>query len=112
MTLKYDTAERHLEQAGMRLTRHPSEAGVDWRLTLPGGEHVEAWEPGTSGLSPPTEIFRLIEGISAGKELVADPPPRSQPLEPADEYSRFEALTRQLVSESTSRPWRDGSDAA
>jgi hypothetical protein len=48
----YDTAERDLEQAGMTLVRQPSEAGVEWRLTLPQGELVEAWEPGTSGLVP------------------------------------------------------------
>ena len=36
----------------MTLARQPSEAGVDWLLTLPGGDLVEAWEPGTSGLVP------------------------------------------------------------
>jgi hypothetical protein len=112
VTPEYDTAERDLERAGMTLSRHPSEAGVDWRLTLPGGEQVEGWEPGTSGLSPPTEILRLIEGTTAGKELVAGPIPRSQPRELPDEYTRFEELTRQLVSGSASHPWRGGSDAA
>ncbi len=96
----------------MTLSRHPSEAGVDWRLTLSGGEHVEGWEPGTSGLSPPTEVLRLIEGITAGKELVAKPPPRPQSGEPPDEYTRFDQLTRRLLSGSASRPWRAGSDAA
>jgi hypothetical protein len=112
VTPEYDTAERDLQQAGMTLSRHPSEAGVDWRLTLPGGEQVEGWEPGTSGLSPPAEIVRLIAGITAGKELVAGPPPRSQPLELPNEYARFEELARQLLSEPASRPWRAGSDAA
>ena len=110
MTHGYDTAERDLEQAGMTLARQPSEAGVEWRLTLPHGELVEAWEPGTSGLVPPAEIRHRIELVTAGKDLVPDPPPRSQPREPAaDEFRRFEELTRRLVR--TSRPRRAGSGA-
>jgi hypothetical protein len=108
---EYDTPERDLEQARMTLSRHPAEAGIDWRLSLPRGEQVEAWEPGTSGLSPPAEILRLIESVTAGKELVPTPPARSQPAKrPADEFARFEELTRQLVK--TSGPWRAGSGAA
>ena len=95
MEHEYDTAERDLERAGMTLSRHPSEAGVDWRLTLPHGEQIEAWEPGTAGLAPPPEITRFIRSISAGKRLVPDPPPRELPSE---EYGRFEELTRRLVS--------------
>ncbi len=91
----YDTVERDLERAGIALSRHPSEAGVGWRLALPHGEQVEAWEPGTAGLAPPSEIGRLIKSITAGKVLVADPPPRDLP---SVEYGRFEELTRQLVS--------------
>jgi len=91
---EYDTAERDLERAGMTLSRHPSEAGVDWRLTLPHGEQIEAWEPGTAGLAPPPEITRFIRSILAGKRLVPDPPPRALPSE---EYGRFEELTRRLV---------------
>ena len=79
----------------MALSRHPSEAGVEWRLALPHGEQVEAWEPGTTGSTPPPEIARLIKSITAGKDLVADPPPRELP---SDEYGPFEELTRQLVS--------------
>ncbi len=114
MAHQYDTVERDLEHAGMTLSRHPSEAGVDWRLTLPRGEQIEAWEPGTTGLSPPPEIGRLIESITADKELVpALPPRRSKPTDvPSDEYGRFEALTRQLVTGSPSLPWRAGSGAA
>ncbi len=106
----YDTAERDLEQAGMTLARQPSEAGVDWLLTLPGGDLVEAWEPGTSGLVPPPEVMSRIERVTAGRDLVPDPPVRALPREPAaDEYGRFEDLTRQLVT--ASRPWRAGSGA-
>lgn len=94
--MTYDTDERDLERAGMTLSRHPSEAGIDWRLTLPHGERVEGWEPGTAGLAPPSEITRLIRGITAGKALVANPPPRELP---SDAYGRFEELTRRLVSE-------------
>jgi hypothetical protein len=95
VTHEYDTAERDLERAAMALSRHPSEAGVEWRLALPHGEQVDAWEPGIAGLAPPPEIERLIKSITAGKDLVADPPPRELP---SDEYGRFEELTRQLVS--------------
>jgi CHAD domain-containing protein len=75
----YDTVERDLERLGMTLSRLPSEAGVEWRLTLPRGERVEAWEPGTNGLSPPAEVIRLIEGVVAGKELVPGPPLSHEP---------------------------------
>jgi len=92
---EYDTPERDLERAGMTLERRPSEAGVDWRLTLARGEQVEAWEPGTTGLAPPAEIVRLIGKVTAGKDLVPDPPPRELPSE---EYARFEALARRLVN--------------
>jgi CHAD domain-containing protein len=70
----YDTLDRDLEQLGMTLSRLPSEAGVTWRLTLPRGERVEAWEPGTDGLAPPPEIMRLTQGVVSGKELVSGPP--------------------------------------
>jgi CHAD domain-containing protein len=75
----YDTVERDLERLGMTLARLPSEAGVEWRLTLPRGERVEAWEPGTEGLSPPAEITRLIDSVTAGKNLVPGPPLSSEP---------------------------------
>jgi CHAD domain-containing protein len=70
----YDTVERDLERLGMTLSRLPSEAGVEWRLTLSRGERVEAWEPGTNGLSPPAEVMSLIGGVVAGKPLVPGPP--------------------------------------
>jgi CHAD domain-containing protein len=70
----YDTAERDLERLGMTLSRLPTEAGVTWRLSLPRGEQVEAWEPGNAGLSPPDDVMRLIGGVVAGKELVPGPP--------------------------------------
>jgi CHAD domain-containing protein len=75
----YDTIDRDLERLGMTLSRLPSEAGVEWRLTLPRGERVEAWEPGTNGLSPPEEITRLIGRVTAGKKLVPGPPLSSEP---------------------------------
>ncbi|MFL5943625.1 MAG: CHAD domain-containing protein [Gaiellaceae bacterium] len=75
----YDTVERDLERLGMTLSRLPSEAGVEWRLTLPRGERVEAWEPGTNGLSPPAEVMRPIEGVVAGKPLVPGPPLSREP---------------------------------
>jgi CHAD domain-containing protein len=75
----YDTVERDLERLGMTLARLPSEAGVRWRLALPRGERVEAWEPGNNGLSPPSEIMRLIGGVVAGKELVPGPPLTTDP---------------------------------
>ena len=40
----------------MTVSRFPLEAGVLWRLRLPRGESVEAWEPGNKGLAPPPEI--------------------------------------------------------
>lgn len=70
----YDTPDRDLERVGMTLSRLPSEAGVEWRLTLPRGERVEAWEPGTNGLAPPEEIVRLIGSVTEGKALVPGPP--------------------------------------
>jgi len=75
----YDTIDGDLERLGTRLSRLPSEAGAEWRLTLPRGERVEAWEPGTNGLSPPVEIMRLIGGVVAGKELAAGPPVPTEP---------------------------------
>lgn len=69
----YDTADRDLERVGMTLSRLPSEAGVEWRLTLPRGERVEAWEPGTNGLVPPEEIVHLIAAVTADKPLVPGP---------------------------------------
>lgn len=75
----YDTVDRDLERLGLTLSRLPSEAGVEWRLVLPRGEKVEAWEPGTNGLSPPAEIMRLIEGVLAGKPLVPGPPLSHEP---------------------------------
>ncbi|MGH2934903.1 MAG: CHAD domain-containing protein [Gaiellaceae bacterium] len=75
----YDTVDRDLERLEMTLSRLPSEAGVTWRLVLPRGERVEAWEPGTDGLSPPDEITRLIVGVLAGKELVPGPPASRDP---------------------------------
>src|SRR5581483_11275613 len=52
----YDTVDRDLERVGMTIARLPAEAGVVWRLSLPRGERVEAWEPGNDGLAPPDEI--------------------------------------------------------
>lgn len=75
----YDTADRDLERLGMTLSRLPSEAGVEWRLTLPRGERVEAWEPGTNGLAPPEDIVRLIGSVTAGKPLVPGPPLSDHP---------------------------------
>jgi len=75
----YDTIDRDLERLGMRVARLPLEAGVVWRLELPRGERVEAWEPGNEGLAPPTEIARLIEGVAAGKPLVPAPPVSTDP---------------------------------
>jgi hypothetical protein len=107
VTHEYDTPERDLERAGMALTRHSSEAGIDWRLTLPHGEQVEAWEPGTSGLVPPPEIARLIRSVTAGQDLVPSPPPRELPAD----YGRFEELTRRLFSAPPPRPRQAGSGA-
>jgi CHAD domain-containing protein len=76
---EYDTLDRDLERLGMTVSRLPVEAGVVWRLELPRGERVEAWEPGNAGLAPPGEIARLIEGVVAGKELVPAPPASSDP---------------------------------
>ena len=76
---EYDTLDRDLERLGMKLARLPSEAGVVWRLELPRGERVEAWEPGTSGLAPPADILRLIEAVIGGKELVPTLPVGSDP---------------------------------
>lgn len=76
---EYDTVDRDLEQLGMRVSRLPSEAGVVWRLSLPRGEQVEAWEPGTGGLVPPDEIARLIESAAGEKPLVPAPPVSDEP---------------------------------
>lgn len=76
---EYDTADRDLEQLGMTVARMPLEAGALWRLDLPRGERIEAWEPGNAGLQPPPEIMRLIGGVIAGKPLVPAPPVSSDP---------------------------------
>ncbi|HEY7396908.1 MAG TPA: CHAD domain-containing protein [Gaiellaceae bacterium] len=75
----YDTVDRDLEQAGMTIARLPSEAGVVWRLTLPRGERVEEWAPGTGGLALPDGIARLVDGVVAGKPLVPGPPLGDEP---------------------------------
>ena len=75
----YDTVDRDLERLGMTISRLPSEAGVVWRLTLPQGEQVEAWEPGNAGLSLPGEITRLIAGVVGGKELLPSAPVSADP---------------------------------
>ena len=49
----YDTVDRDLERLGMTVSRLPVEAGVVWRLRLPSGEQVEAWEPGKADLHLP-----------------------------------------------------------
>jgi CHAD domain-containing protein/energy-coupling factor transporter ATP-binding protein EcfA2 len=71
---EYDTVERDLERSEMTVARFPLEAGVLWRLRLPRGESVEAWEPGNNGLAPPAEIASLIETVAAGRPLVPMPP--------------------------------------
>ena len=76
---EYDTVDRDLEQLGMKIARLPSEAGVVWRLELPRGERVEAWEPGTAGLSPPEAITRFTGAVTAGKALVPTAPVGSDP---------------------------------
>jgi CHAD domain-containing protein len=76
---EYDTADRDLEQLGMTVSRFPLEAGAFWRLELPRGERVEAWEPGNTGLAPPAEVMRLIESVVAGKPLVPAPPVSRDP---------------------------------
>ena len=63
----------------MTVSRLPAEAGVVWRLRLPRGEQVEAWEPGNGGLTPPDEIARLIDGVVAGKQLEPAPPLSNDP---------------------------------
>ncbi len=75
----YDTVDRNLELLGMTLSRIPAEAGAEWRLRLPRGELVEAWEPGNNGLVPPLEIAHLIEGVVDGKQLVPTPPLSKDP---------------------------------
>ena len=75
----YDTVDRNLELLGMTLSRIPAEAGAEWRLRLPRGELVEAWEPGNNGLVPPLEIAHLIGGVLDGKQLVPAPPLSKDP---------------------------------
>ena len=75
----YDTLDRDLEQAGMSISRLPSEAGVVWRLTLPRGERVEEWSSGASGLVLPDGIGRLVATVVAGKPLVPGPPVSHEP---------------------------------
>jgi CHAD domain-containing protein len=70
----YDTIDFDLERLGIIVSRLPVEAGVMWRLRLPRGEVVEAWEPGNAGLVPPPEIARLIAGVVAGRSLFPMPP--------------------------------------
>ena len=71
---EYDTLERDLERAGITVSRFPLEVGAMWRLELPLGEQVEAWEPGNNGLAPPGEIARLIDVVATGKPLLPMPP--------------------------------------
>jgi CHAD domain-containing protein len=79
VTHDYDTSDRDLEQAGVQLSRHPLEAGVVWRLTLPRAERVEIWTTGTEGLAPPGEIATLINGVATGKPLVPAAPLSDDP---------------------------------
>ena len=79
VTHDYDTADFDLERLGITVSRLPVEAGVMWRLSLPRGEAVEAWEPGNAGLAPPAEIAGPIESVVAGKGLVAMPPLTTDP---------------------------------
>jgi CHAD domain-containing protein len=76
---EYDTVDRDLEQLGITVSRLPAEAGAVWRLCLPRGERVEAWEPGNAGLAPPAEIAQLLDGVIADKPLVPSPPVSSDP---------------------------------
>ena len=76
---EYDTVDRDLESLGMTVARIPVEAGVVWRLGLPRGELVEAWEPGNQGLVPPAEVTRWIGTVVAGKPLVPAPPVSTDP---------------------------------
>src|SRR5262249_13102469 len=76
---EYDTVDRDLERRGITLVRLPGEAGAVWRLTLPLGEEVEAWEPGNRGLAPPDEIAALVDAVAAGKPLVPSPPRSDEP---------------------------------
>jgi CHAD domain-containing protein len=76
---EYDTTDRDLERLGATVSRLPLEIGALWRLDLPRGERVEAWEPGNAGLVPPPEITRLIEVVVAGKLLVPAPPVSRDP---------------------------------
>jgi CHAD domain-containing protein len=75
----YDTIDRDLERLGITLSRIPLEVGVTWRLQLPRGEWVEAWEPGSNGLVPPAEVASLIDGVIAGRELIPMVPLSSDP---------------------------------
>ena len=88
----YDTLDHDLERLGLVIARVPSEAGVIWRLTLPRGEIVEAWEPGTAGLAPPEQIMELIGSILDGKPLV----PESAVLREPGARRLREALGAQL----------------
>ncbi len=75
----YDTVDRDLERIGVTLSRLPSEAGAVWRLALPRGERVEAWEPGNDGLAVPGELTALVGGVLDGKQLVPSPPVSDDP---------------------------------
>lgn len=75
----YDTVDRDFERVGITLSRLPAEVGAVWRLSLPRGERIEAWEPGNCGLAPPTTIAHLIEHVAAGKLLIPSPPMSTDP---------------------------------
>ncbi len=75
----YDTVDRDFERLGITLSRLPAEAGAVWRLSLPRGERLEAWEPGNRGLQPPAAIAGLISQAAAGKPLVPSPPLSTDP---------------------------------
>jgi CHAD domain-containing protein len=96
---EYDTADRDLERLGATVSRLPLEVGALWRLDLPRGERVEAWEPGNAGLAPPPEIMRLIEGVVGAKPLVPAPPVSSDPgairLRAMIEKQRLELLAHE-----------------
>jgi CHAD domain-containing protein len=79
VSYEYDTSERDLERLGMSLVRLPLEAGAVWRLTLPRGELVEGWEPGTHGLDPPDEIASLLDVAVGSKPLLPAPPASTDP---------------------------------
>lgn len=63
----YDTSRRHLEGAGLNLSRRKASDAVGWYLSIPGEELVTFESRATT---PPREVSALLLAIRGGQRLM------------------------------------------